>query len=85
MADFTAITGQGVSGVIEGQKWHLGNHRMVEGLKKCSAKLEKLIFGLEKQSKSVVALIGSQGIEALFADVGASLLVAANGLRAMRK
>ena len=67
VADFTAIAGQGVSGIIDGKKWYLGNHRMVEELKKCSAKLEKLIFGLEKQGKSVVALVGDQGVQALFA------------------
>ena len=67
VADFTAIPGQGVSGVIDGKKWYLGNHRMVEDLNKCSSKLEKLIFALEKQGKSVVALVGGQGVEALFA------------------
>jgi Cd2+/Zn2+-exporting ATPase len=65
--DFTAIPGQGVSGVIGGQKWYLGNHRMVEDLKKCSAKLEKQIFALEKMGKTVVALVGEKGVQGLFA------------------
>jgi len=67
VAEFTAIAGQGVSGLVDGQKWYLGNHRMVEELQKCSAKLEDIIFGLEKQGKSVVALVGDQGVQALFA------------------
>ncbi|MDL2207144.1 heavy metal translocating P-type ATPase [Desulfovibrio sp. OttesenSCG-928-M16] len=65
--DFTAIPGQGVSGVIDGQTWYLGNHRMVEDLKKCSAKLEKQILALEKMGKTVVALVGNKGVEGLFA------------------
>ncbi|MCL1890001.1 MAG: heavy metal translocating P-type ATPase [Desulfovibrionaceae bacterium] len=67
VADFTAISGQGVSGIINGEKWHLGNHRLVEALKKCSAALEEHIFSLEKQGKSVVALVGEEGVRALFA------------------
>ena len=64
--DFTAIPGQGVSGVIGGQKWFLGNHRMVEDLKKCSPELEEQIFSLEQQGKTVVALIGDK-VQGLFA------------------
>ncbi|MDR2934363.1 MAG: heavy metal translocating P-type ATPase [Candidatus Adiutrix sp.] len=67
VADFAAIPGQGLSGVIGGEKWHLGNHRLVEELNLCSAALEENIFALEKQGKSVVALVGKQGVRALFA------------------
>ena len=67
VADFAAIPGQGVSGVIDGMKWHLGNLRMVEDLEKCSDKLEQSIFELEKEGKSVVALINNEGVQALFA------------------
>jgi Cd2+/Zn2+-exporting ATPase len=65
--DFAAIPGQGVSGVIDGQKWFLGNHRMVEELRMCSPSLEEHILALEKQGKSVVALLGEHGAQALFA------------------
>ncbi|MDR2850519.1 MAG: heavy metal translocating P-type ATPase [Desulfovibrio sp.] len=64
--EFTAIPGQGVSGVINGQKWHLGNHRMIEELKKCSRGLEDQILRLEQQGKTVVALIGDR-VQGLFA------------------
>ena len=63
---FTAIPGQGVSGVIDGQKWYLGSHRMVEELKKCSRGLEEQIFSLEQQGKTVVALVGDK-VQGLFA------------------
>lgn len=65
--DFAAIPGQGISCVTGGQKWYLGNHRMVEGLKKCSPQLEKQIFALEKAGKTVVALVGEKGVQGLFA------------------
>jgi Cd2+/Zn2+-exporting ATPase len=64
---FTAIPGRGVSGFINGRKWHLGNHRLVEELGQCSRELEERIFALERQGKSVVALIGENGVAALFA------------------
>ena len=67
VADFTAIPGHGVSGVIGGEKWFLGNHHLIEDLDKCSAALEEHIFALEKQGKSVVALAGEKGVRALFA------------------
>lgn len=65
--DFTAIPGQGVSGVIGGQRWYLGNHRMVEERKKCSTELEERIFALEKMGKTVVALVNEKGVQGLFA------------------
>lgn len=65
--DFTAIPGQGTSGIIGGKKWFMGNHRMAEELKQCSKELEKRIFSLEKQGKTVVALIGETGVQCLIA------------------
>ena len=65
--EFAAVPGRGVSGVIEGRKWYLGNHRMVEELKTCSPAIEERIFSLEKQGKSVIALIGDGEVQALFA------------------
>ncbi len=67
VTDFAAMPGQGVSGVIEGERWHLGNHRMVEALGKCRQALEAHMTALEKQGKSVVALIGEKGVRGLFA------------------
>jgi Cd2+/Zn2+-exporting ATPase len=64
--DFAAIPGQGASGVIDGQKWYIGNHRMVEELKKCSRGLEEQIFHLEQQGKTVITLVGDKA-QGLFA------------------
>lgn len=65
--DFTAVPGLGVSGIIDGEKWYMGNLRLMEELKKSSAWLEKRISALEEQGKSVVALVGERGVQALFA------------------
>ena len=67
VGNFAAVPGRGVSGIIEGQTWYLGSHRLVEQLGLCSPLLEETIFALEKQGKSVVALIGENGVHGLFA------------------
>ncbi|OXR31608.1 heavy metal translocating P-type ATPase [Pseudomonas umsongensis] len=65
--NFEALAGRGVRGDINGQTYHLGNHRLVEDLNLCSPELEETLFALEKQGKSVVLLLDSSGPLALFA------------------
>jgi Zn2+/Cd2+-exporting ATPase len=65
--NFAALGGRGVRGEINGQLYHLGNHRLVEELNLCSPALEAQLFALEKQGKSVVLLLGESGPLALFA------------------
>ncbi|PRB54470.1 copper-translocating P-type ATPase [Pseudomonas sp. MYb2] len=65
--NFEALGGRGVKGEINGQTYHLGNHRLVEELGLCSPALEEKLFALEKQGKSVVLLLASSGPLALFA------------------
>jgi Cd2+/Zn2+-exporting ATPase len=65
--NFEALGGRGVKGEINGQTYHLGNHRLVEELGLCSPALEEKLFALEKQGKSVVLLLDSSGPLALFA------------------
>ena len=64
---FTAIPGQGITGTIAGEKWFLGNHSMIEALNLCSSTLEKHISDLEKQGKTVVALVGESKVQCLLA------------------
>ncbi|WQG59682.1 heavy metal translocating P-type ATPase [Pseudomonas sp. RTB3] len=64
---FEALAGRGVRGDINGQTYHLGNHRLVEDLGLCSPELEEKLFALEKQGKSVVLLLDASGPLALFA------------------
>ena len=65
--NFEALGGRGVKGDINGQTYHLGNHRLVEELGLCSPALEEKLFALEKQGKSVVLLLDGSGPLALFA------------------
>jgi Cd2+/Zn2+-exporting ATPase len=65
--NFEALAGRGVRGEINGQVYHLGNHRLVEELGLCSPALEEKLFALEKQGKSVVLLLDTSGPLALFA------------------
>jgi Cd2+/Zn2+-exporting ATPase len=67
VADFEALAGRGVKGLVEGQIYQLGNHRLVEELGVCSAGLEAKLDRLEREGKSVVVLVGSDGPVALFA------------------
>ena len=65
--NFEALAGRGVRGEINGEVYHLGNHRLVEELGLCSPALEEKLFALEKQGKSVVLLLDKSGPMALFA------------------
>ena len=65
--DFTALPGQGVSGVMDGRRWYLGNRRLAASLGRCPAEVGEQISRLERQGKTVVALVGDDGIQALLA------------------
>ncbi len=67
VSDFHALAGRGVRGSINGQVYHLGNHRLVEELGLCSPKLEAQLDALERQGKSVVLLLDATGPLAFFA------------------
>lgn len=83
--NFTALPGQGTSGIIDGKKWFMGNHRMVESLKLCSEQLEKQIFHLEKQGKTVVALMSENGVQCLLAVADTVKESSLEALREMKK
>ncbi|RCL28222.1 copper-translocating P-type ATPase [Pseudomonas sp. AFG_SD02_1510_Pfu_092] len=65
--DFAALAGRGVRGRIDGELYHLGNHRLVEELGLCSPELEAQLDALERQGKTVVLLLDRSGPLALFA------------------
>ncbi|WP_369989144.1 heavy metal translocating P-type ATPase [Pseudomonas xanthosomatis] len=67
VTEFTALAGRGVRGDIDGQTYHLGNHRLVEELGLCSPELEAQLDLLERQGKTVVLLLDRSGPLALFA------------------
>jgi Cd2+/Zn2+-exporting ATPase len=66
VTDFEALPGRGVAGRIKGSTYVLGNHRLMEERRLCSAELEVKLDRLERLGKSVV-LLASDRVHALFA------------------
>ncbi|WGS42108.1 heavy metal translocating P-type ATPase [Burkholderia sp. JSH-S8] len=65
--DFEALLGRGVRGAIDGARYWLGNHRLVEELERCSPDLEAQLDVLERAGKSVVMLIDDTRVLGVFA------------------
>jgi Cd2+/Zn2+-exporting ATPase len=65
--EFSALPGRGVQGKINGEVYHLGNHRMLEELGQSTPELEQRIAALETAGKTVVMLVGAKAVHALFA------------------
>lgn len=54
--EFEAITGRGVKGIVNGRRYYIGNHRLIEELSICGPELEAVLEALEKEGKTVVVL-----------------------------
>lgn len=67
VTDFEALPGRGVTGRIEGKRYWLGNHGLVEALECCSPALEARLDRLERQGKTAVMLVDTTRVLALFA------------------
>ncbi|WP_188590782.1 HAD-IC family P-type ATPase, partial [Achromobacter denitrificans] len=67
VADFAALPGRGVSGVIDGVAFQLGNLRLMREAGVASAALEARMEELERQGKSVIALTDGSRVLALAA------------------
>ncbi len=65
--DFVAHPGQGVSGVMEGRRWSLGNRRMAESVAPLSPEIARRVDELEAQGKSATLLMNDDGVCALIA------------------
>jgi len=65
--DVVALPGRGVKATVDGALYHLGNHRLVEELGLCSTDLEAQLDALERQGKTAIVLLDSNGPLALFA------------------
>lgn len=65
--NFTALLGRGVSGVVGGVRYQLGNHRLIHELNVCSPALEAQLGLLEEEGKSVILLTDGQHVLILFA------------------
>jgi len=67
VADFEALPGRGTRGVIDGNRYYLGNHRLIHEQGLCSDELETRLSALEEQGKTVIVLADAQGVYGLFA------------------
>lgn len=53
---FEALAGRGVKGVVNGETYYLGNHRLIHELGACSAELEGKVEAFEKEGKTAVVV-----------------------------
>jgi Cd2+/Zn2+-exporting ATPase len=53
---FESITGRGVMGIIGGDKYFVGNHRLAEENKVCGPHVEEVLHRLEAEGKTTVVL-----------------------------
>ncbi|UJF25161.1 heavy metal translocating P-type ATPase [Suttonella sp. R2A3] len=65
--DFSALSGRGVEGTIDGVRYMLGNHRLIHERGLCDAALETQLEGLERQGKTVVLLANESEVLLLLA------------------
>ena len=65
--NFRAHPGHGVSGEINGEKYHLGNRKLLRDIKLSAGQNEEQMLSLEKQGKTVVILSDSHNIIGLIA------------------
>ena len=65
--DFEAVAGQGVRGIMNGERFSLGSMRMMKLSGLSSDKVEQVAASLEEQGKTVVALADEKAVRALFA------------------
>lgn len=66
VSEFQSLTGRGVVGLIDGEKYHVGNHRLVEELGLCGSEIETVLNRLEEEGKTAVVLTSSTRALAVF-------------------
>ena len=67
VSDFEALLGRGSSGRINGVRYYLGNHRLIQELKLSTSALQTQLNALELQGQSVVMLASEERVLACFA------------------
>jgi Zn2+/Cd2+-exporting ATPase len=66
VSGFAALPGLGVQGEIDGRRYSLGNHRLVEQLGLCNGATEAALRQIEAEGKSAVVLCDAAGPQAVF-------------------
>lgn len=67
VAEFQAIPGRGVQGVLDGHPYVLANHRWIEERAQCSSQLEERLAKHEQEGRTVTILANKERVLALFA------------------
>ncbi|HQS31843.1 heavy metal translocating P-type ATPase [Polaromonas sp.] len=67
VAGFEALPGRGTQGTMDGKLYHLGNHRLIHELGRCSDELEARLSALEQQGKTAILLADAQTVLGLYA------------------
>jgi Cd2+/Zn2+-exporting ATPase len=67
LTDFVALPGRGIEASTDGQQLTLGNHRLIEDRRLCSADIEARLYAHEAQGRSVTLLASEQQVLAIFA------------------
>ncbi len=65
--NFAALSGRGIEADIDGERYVLGNHRLIEERGQCSAEIEAVLRRHEKAGRTVSLLATATGVLALFA------------------
>jgi Zn2+/Cd2+-exporting ATPase len=65
--NFSALSGRGIEADIDGQRYVLGNHRLIEERGQCSAEIEAVLHRHERAGRTVSLLATASGVLALFA------------------
>jgi len=65
--NFAALSGRGIEADIDGERFVLGNHRLIEERGQCSAEIEAVLRRHEEAGRTVSLLTTASGVIALFA------------------
>ncbi|HHU0079800.1 TPA: heavy metal translocating P-type ATPase [Legionella pneumophila] len=67
ITDFKALPGRGVTGLINGVQYFIGNHQLAEDNQVCNAAIEAKLKALEKTGQTTIILSDSKRVLAIFA------------------
>ncbi|MBN8829021.1 MAG: heavy metal translocating P-type ATPase [Sphingobacteriia bacterium] len=58
--EFSAIIGKGVRGIMQGERYYIGNHRLIEEKGLCSTEVEAILERLEHEGKTTLILFNEK-------------------------
>ncbi|MBX9622019.1 MAG: cadmium-translocating P-type ATPase [Alphaproteobacteria bacterium] len=65
--EYETFPGRGLVGIIDGQRYFLGNHRFAEENNVCNTQVESILHQLEQQGKTTIVLGTQHEVLAIFA------------------